>query len=234
MKPEMTSLPLFPDITKGEEYLLAVFDNTQGLYATKNLWYYYEKLLRAPNAYHGYHNFRHMCHVTCEMYDAAIHYGVDKETFLVLLLAGIFHDMGHTGEGKHPDIVNINIALYYAENDLLPEHQYLFPRIATFIKATQFPHASLPEDEEKELLLAMRDADMSQSLFVVWQQQVLFGMGQEQHKTMEEMLKGQEYFLHRILEFHSVWGKSKFDPKRLDRLKTVTFINEKVFGQQTL
>lgn len=218
-----------PDITKEEEYLMAVFDNTEELYDARDLWYYYKIMLMAPNAYKGYHNFRHMCHVTCELYDAAKYYKVNKETFLVMLLAGIFHDMGHTGEGRHPDAINIHIALYYAERDLLPEHKHLFPRITTFINATQFPHGPLPEGEETELLLAMRDADMSQSLFVVWQQQVLFGMGEEQHKSMEEMLKGQVYFLSVILNFHSIWGKARFEPRRVERLQQVTFFNEKVF-----
>lgn len=217
-----------PDINNEDEYLLAVFENTEKVYQSPNIWYYYGILLESPNANNGYHNFRHMSHVTCEMYAAAKYYQSDPETFLVMLLAAIFHDMGHTGESKHPDAINIYIALAYAERDLLPEHKHLLPRITTFIKATQFPHTPLPEGEDSELLMAMRDADMSQSLFIVWQQQILSGMGVEQHKTMKEMLKGQVYFLHAILKFHSKWGVERFEPMRIKRLKHVTFLNDRV------
>ena len=222
-----------PEMTNNvEEYWIMVFNNSEKLYAESDLWYYYSKLLYAPNAYHGYHNFRHMMHVTCETYDACKCMQVDPETFLVMLLAAIFHDYGHTGDGKVPDYVNIQIALTNLKVHIHPKHSFLIPKIMPFIEATEFPHKMIMPNgnpQYHELLLALRDADMSQSLFSVWQQQTIFGMGSEQHKSREEMLRGQLPFLKDILRFHSEWGKQRFNPMKEVRIAEVEFINEKIF-----
>lgn len=212
-----------------DNYLISVIDNIDKKYEADNLWYYYDLLVNSPNAYNGYHNFRHMCHVTCELYDAGCYYNVDPETLLVMLLAGIFHDYGHTGVGLpgNLDSVNINRAITHLQIDILPKHAYLIPRIKTFIEVTEFPHKALMPNGDQlkhELLLAMRDADMSQSLFDVWIQQIIFGMGSEQGKSRDEMLQGQLPFLQKYLDFHSEWGKKRYYPMREKRIDEVNHI----------
>lgn len=214
-----------------DDYLTTVFNNTEKLYAAQDLWYYHKKLVEAPNANLPYHNYRHMCHVTCEVYDFCKSTKVDPETFLVMLLGAIFHDYGHTGDGSIADSRNIEIAIESLSIHLHPIHAHLISRIIPFIRATEFPHKPLTNiADNTELLLAIRDADMSQSLNIVWIQQTIFGMAAEQRKTRDEMIKGQLPFLTHYLTFNTEWAKNKFAPELKKRINFVAFYIDKLYN----
>lgn len=195
--------------------------NHEGLYGG-DLKYYYKKVFYAPNTGHPYHNFRHMMHMMCQTYLGAKYMGypsVGKDRFRALLIAAMFHDYGHSGKMGN-DSEEIKRAQSAAEQFILKEDKILLPEIVGLIGATEFPHADCDPTTAAKIL---RDADMSQGLSDVWQQQILFGLSLEKGTSPIECLKEQKTFLS-SLSFYTHWGKRKFGkliPERIAEVETL-------------
>jgi hypothetical protein len=188
-----------------------IISNT-GNYYDGDLRYYYRLVFNAPNIYNPYHNFRHMINTLCSVYRGAVfhqyHLECGPRHLRALLIAGLFHDYGHSGQMGH-DHEEVANSIKLLESLLLTEDQDLLPEIKELIVATEFPHIA------GELSLGakiMRDADMSQIFNQVWLQQIVFGLAQEKGVSPLSVLEG-EADLMNSLKFYSRWGQETFMPQ---------------------
>jgi len=196
--------------------LIPIVENVHQRYSG-NLFYYYNLVMNAPNAYGPYHNARHMFHVPWETYDGCIHMGVGKDELRWALIAGFMHDFDHTCK-RNDDDVNIERALHALYEYALAEDRPHLDKIERFIRATRFPYRDGEEFNQTELIL--RDADQSQTFSPVWIHSTLYGLGQELDMSYLDMLKLQRPFLEK-LKFQTLWGKHKFEPQIPTRLALV-------------
>ncbi|MCF7820473.1 MAG: 3',5'-cyclic nucleotide phosphodiesterase [Candidatus Pacebacteria bacterium] len=196
-----------------------IIDNKDGLYKG-SLAEYFVICFLSDNAFNPYHNFRHTMTVVCETYKAILHYQnkLNKNEVKALLIAAFFHDFNHSGkngnEGK--EIENAIIAM---ENNLLEADKGLSKQIKTLIKATQYPYHKMVNSLSEKII---RDADLSQALFDVWIQQVIFGLAKEHGQRPLEMLKKQIPFLSQIT-FHTTWAEEHYRPLVNTKLEIVNY-----------
>ncbi|MEK7464174.1 MAG: hypothetical protein AAB617_00120 [Patescibacteria group bacterium] len=193
----------------------SIVKNDGGLYEGDLRSYFRAVFHHAKNLTHPYHNFRYVCHVMWLCYQACIYY-IDKLTprqMRNLLIAGLFHDFNHTGEGGL-DSVNIARALEGLREHLAPEDVDHFEDIAAIIRWTEFPYKT-PSEEIGLLGQIVRDADRSQAMSTAWIQQVIIGLSEEWHRSRFEVLKMQEGF-HASLKFTTDWAKEMFTQNDID------------------
>jgi len=199
--------------------IVSIVNNEEGLYAG-DLNHYYKLVFTAPNVNNPYHNFRHMMHVFCRVYEGACYNGYYKEIgpqrFRALLIASLFHDYGHS-EKMGNDVKEIATALNFLDEQLLPIDRSLWPEIKELISATEFPY----NNEVAIGAKIMRDADMSQLLSDVWMQQIIFGLAQEMGISPADNLVREIDFL-RSIEFCSDWGQKTFKPQIPARVAELT------------
>lgn len=210
-----------------------IFNNDEKRYAGIDLWYYAKKIFYAPNVRNPYHNFNHMMHVTYQVYDALVSMDVkNKDAFRYVLIASLFHDYGHTGDGSLPDSVNIRIAVNAIKRHIHPSDKKYLREIIHLIKSTEWHsdigHAFASEDLFVNII---RDADMSQTFSSVWIQPVIFGLGYEKNISRGTMLRSQVSFLQK-LKFNTVWGVKKFTPILQERIKQVNMLSGKILIQK--
>lgn len=181
-----------------------------------DLKYYFQLVMKAPNAYAPYHNVRHMLHVFWEAYDGGVQMGLNTRDFRNLLIAALMHDYGHQGK-KGDDQFNIDIAIRAIDTYALEIDRPYLLDIRNAIRATKFPYSN---EEFTQNQLILRDADQSQTFSSVWVQSILYGLGQELEMSFEQMLKMQRPFLEK-LQFSTLWGKNKFEPLIQPRLELI-------------
>lgn len=190
--------------------------NANGRYEGDDLIYYFQLVMKAPNAYAPYHNVRHMLHVFWEAYDGGVQMGLDKRELRNLLIAALIHDYGHTST-KVDDQVNIDRAVRELDIIALDIDRPHLVEIRESIRSTKFPYT---DEKFTQNQLILRDADQSQTFSLVWIHNILYGLGQELEMTYEQMLKLQRPFLEN-LKFATKWGQNKFTPLIIPRLKLV-------------
>ncbi len=199
--------------------IIEIIENHDGFYEG-NLRHYYKVVFNAPNVNNPYHNFRHMIHVLCQTYEAALYcsyheiFGARK--FRALLIAALFHDFGHSGQMGN-DAREIAVAIKAMIDHILEEDRDLLPLCSELIAFTEYPYVSTVIPLGSEIL---RDADMSQTMSDVWLQQIVFGLAQERNIKPLENLQNQINFLLSI-KFHTSWGKDVLARQVGDRIKEV-------------
>lgn len=209
--------------------LIQIFNNDHKLYAGIDLWHYAKKLFFAKNVKLGYHNFRHMMHVTYQVYDACVFMKVNTVTARYLLIAAMFHDYGHSGNRKKSDSWNIEKAVRAIKRHIHEDDKKYLKEIIRLIRSTEwFGEAGHNILEQDMLIDILRDADTSQTFDHAWIQQVIFGLGTELGKSPREMLESQLTFLQTKVKFYSDWGKSKFGPILKERISEVQIWQQKV------
>lgn len=188
-------------------YIVKIINNSENLYEG-DLRYYYKLVFYSPNANNPYHNFRHMIHVLCSVYEAAKFCSFKPKQFRALLLAGLVHDYGHSGRmiNDHQEILK---TIKSVKEFILDEDKYFLPEIEEWLRATEFPYSSEPISEGAGIL---RDADASQSFGDTWLQQTVFGLAQELNIPAITCLEKEIEYLQN-LKFYSNWGKEVLFPK---------------------
>lgn len=137
-------------------------------YYTKIIQPYFEKHLQ-PNVY--YHNFEHVYTVAKRalfLYQNEI--STQKESDIhAIIIASLFHDIGY--DPNKNDFDNIETAIILFDNFKKENQDEMFsnfnitPLIHKLIRATEFPHSKI-QDENKhhtKLQLIIQDADLTQA-----------------------------------------------------------------------
>jgi hypothetical protein len=209
--------------------LMMIINNDEKLYSGTDLWYYAKKLFFAKNAKLGYHNFRHMMHVTYQVYDAIKVTKINATGARILLLAAMFHDYGHSGDGTQSDSINIARSVERVKIHIDPNDEKYLTEIIRLIRATEWHGEAGHSIFEQDMFIdILRDADSSQTFDTSWIQQVIFGLGTELGKSPREMLESQLPFLENKVKFYSAWGKEKFEPILKQRIEEVKIWQEKI------
>lgn len=166
-----------------------------------------------------YHNINHLMTVFSSCYDACSHYNIidvsGESAEFELCLAGLFHDVNHSG-GKLTDDKNVATAIdsfikFY--NSLDESLQSLFSKdnVIEIIKPTQYPY----EITDIKLLTLpqriIRDADLTSAFDGDWIQTVVFGLRDEMGiDTLEERIQQQVVFILNMKPCTD-WGNSKLE-----------------------
>ena len=188
-------------------YIAKIINNSEGLYEG-DLRYYYKFIFYSPNANNPYHNFRHMIHVMCSVYEAAKFSSLPPRKFRGLLLGGLVHDYAHSGKMGN-DRQEILVALKSLKEFILDEDKYLLPEIEEWLWATEFPYSDKPISMDAGIL---RDADASQAFSDAWLQQNVFGLAAEMNIPATTCLEKEIEYLEN-LKFYSDWGREVLFPK---------------------
>ena len=196
--------------------IIQIVNNEEGFY-DGNLKEYFRIIFRAPNVCNPYHNFRHMAHVMCAVYEGGKYENLDKNEMRILLIAAMFHDYGHSSHTEC-DLTEINVAIEALKKYILPVDSANFDHIKNYIHATTWPH--LNDIYLSESMKILRDADLSQILSTSWMQQNIHGLATEMNVSVEDFLRGELNYLSN-LQFGSNWGKEILQPKVPERLNEV-------------
>ncbi len=203
--------------------LAQVFGNSDDLYHG-NLWHYLGVTHGAPNATKPYHNTRHTLHTTwlgwlaCRYYlDRGL---LTKQKFRNQLVSHVMHDYGNLGDGAIPDSENIKLAVAGLHEHAAPEDRTELYRIEPIIRASEYPHKDLGEDDRLEFQI-MRDCDTAQALHPAWYAQICDGLARELKLNPFEMLEVQLTFLEK-LHFVTEWGQLMFPQSAIDEKKAET------------
>lgn len=211
--------------------LIKIFNNDEKLYAGGDLWYYAKKLFNAKNVNNGFHGYDHMTYVVCEVYDAIKTMSINPVYARVLLIAAIFHDYGHSGDGCKPDSFNIERAVKAVKTHLQKSDKDHIKLIISWVRSTEWSsivgHNTLEQDMFINIL---RDADMSYMFSDSWMHFIIFGLGKEQKKSPREMIELQIPFLEHKVKFYSPWGKAKFGKRIPARIAEMKIWQEKMLG----
>lgn len=232
------------DAKTGEEF---VFKMAQPLYANYNIDV--DKVVTAINSHlfdvnptdvgyvgglnNPYHNYVHCLRVGLAAFHIALTEFQDElnlpNDLRLILLAGLFHDVNHTGNklfhaGAQPDRVNIQRAIdaFQAVNQMLSlTTQEDAQTVCSLIYSTEFP-SPVPKDFRAQCL---RDADL---LSMMWPDRdaILFALGQEQGSEIE-FDRNTEFLAHtgystrsgrRVLEFikNKPWVISQLSQEEYD------------------
>lgn len=191
-----------------------------------DLWHYAYAIIHAKSASNPYHNARHPLHTTWLLYQAC-RYLVEKKIISRrdarnVLIAGMLHDIRHSGLGtdRVPDHINIANAVQALKEIALPRDRLHIPAISSYMWATEFPHR--PESESGEITLLhelIRDCDTAQVFSDSWIQQVLIGLSAEWDIEPIEMLTRQLAYL-KNLAFTTTWAQQAF-PTEVIRAKCI-------------
>ncbi len=189
-----------------------IIRNKDGVFIGATLEPYLKALFGSSGVNNPYHDLRHSLHVMRSAFLAA-RYHSDELTPLQIreiVIAGIMHDMNHSGRAKQGfDFLEIPRALYAFSKCIQPEDSDSAERISTLISATQFPPAKIDGLSLAERI--MQDADMTQTFGVAWVQQVAVGLAEEWDMTPFEILRNQKAFLSN-LKWKTEWAQKTFPP----------------------
>ena len=160
-----------------------------------------------------YHNYYHTCCMIVNA-DAAVNwYNRDPRNILIdiashqeLLIACIFHDIGHTA-GQYNDTVNIAKAMGAALNATFYPH-IRKSEVLNLIAVTEFPFIRKPTTLTQQII---RDCDLLQVLEPDWAEMIFVGLYTELKNnpkfhdlTPRAFFKLQVEFLHSA-EFFTEW-----------------------------
>lgn len=184
-----------------------VLANTGNLYEG-NLKAYFNILVKyARNIRFGYHNLRHMCHVTWLCYQACVYYHnvLTSRQMRNLLVAAIFHDFDHSGQFGNDDL-NIERSIRGLIKYILPEDLPYLDDIIAIIRPTEFPPVTPAVTLSQQIIC---DADLSQAFSPVWVQEVILGLSEEWNKTPIEVFRMQKPFINSI-KYKTEWAEFTF------------------------
>lgn len=190
-----------------------IVTNVEGLYEGDLIPYFKTLTVDSTGRSNPYHNVCHTLDVLQAVYEAAKFHGLSADELLNLCIAAIFHDMNHPGRSRSKDRFNIEVALVMLRANILPQHRSRVPEISDLIWATEYPY-TIPESELSLSQQIMRDADMCQNFSPAWIQQSWFGLAEELRYDPVAFLGTRPAFL-RAIHFHSGWGKTVLEPKRI-------------------
>jgi hypothetical protein len=189
-----------------------------------DLRYYFRFLFSSAGNTNPYHNVVHSSHVVVQAYEGALYSSLPVHNVRPLLIAAMLHDVGHSGKMGNDDR-EIETAIFFLEEIILPEDKALLPDITSLIVATRYPHV---EGDFSEAALILRDADLSQILADNWFDSCVLGLSQEMGLSLKETLNENIRFL-RSLKFQSTWGKEVLQSKVVDRLHEVQYLYNFVY-----
>ena len=212
-------------MSKGIETFAEVLQDPEYLYEG-DLDAYFRVITEAPNLHNGYHDLRHMLHVTYVCYKGLEFYRdkrqpVDAGEARNLLIAALFHDYDHTGT-IGPDFRNIERAILGLRKNILNEDKLALDAISGIIRATQFPHDKLDKDTPITHRL-IRDADLSQGLSDAWIGSTLEGLASEQRRSVTEMLEESINFF-RGLHFETEFGEEVYGSRVSLRINEAEYL----------
>ena len=208
--------------------LIKIFNNEEKMYEGGDLWYYAKKLFFARNVKNGFHGHAHMMHVICEVYDAIKVIKIGQYYARALMIAAMFHDYGHTGDGTQPDSINIQKAIKGIKRHIHPADKKYIKDILILIRSTEWMGSSVNTLFEKHFVIdILRDADMSFMFTYDWMQYIIFGLSTEKNVSPREILQMQRSFLENHVKFYSSWGKEKFGSRIPARIEEMKLLEEK-------
>lgn len=193
-------------------YRLAMIEAIAEEYGLTTIFRYIQKAqFETGNAYH---NADHCIRVSLRTVELLTANGWRlKQDYARGIVAGFFHDFGHTGKG--PDINNIEIAvkgLYAAEC----VHDYFGPEgikiIEHAIRCTEFRDMSFPIEPSNILECCLRDADLMESMEPHSIQYVMYDLCEEMKVDVMEAIPKQIAFLKGAV-MHTqpgelIWGRT--------------------------
>ena len=87
--------------------------NNLGLRGVLHLWN-----VKYENSFQSYHNYQHMISVALICHDAAEYHVLSRRDTTMLVLAALYHDIGHSGKKELSDVLNVSRSLVKAERAL--------------------------------------------------------------------------------------------------------------------
>ncbi len=187
--------------------IIDIINNVDNHY-NGDLRHYFAKVLQSNNRHAPYYNVHHTCTVTKNIYMACIYYSINPQEARTLLIAGLYHDMGHIGKMSNDDDGNIERANIQLRNDILNEDRNFLHEIENLIAVTRFP---FKKNNLRLYEQIMRDSDMAQLFEPDWIQQVIIGLSTEFNTDVVSFLKQQLIFIPHI-KWHSDWAKNNLEP----------------------
>ncbi len=174
-----------------------------------------------------YHNIKHTIDVVTEVELIGWAEGLQEEEILLLKLAALFHDSGHTIDYKDHELHGTKIA-----KDILSNYNYPKDQIETvcrLIMSTQFPPA--PKDILEQVIC---DSDLdylgrsdfipvSNSLFQELKERNMIGSFDEWNQLQLNFIRKHQYFTETALQLREVNKQSQ-----IERLKGLLQTNEKI------
>jgi hypothetical protein len=189
----------------------------------KSIIKYHIEFNTALNA--SYHNFYHTLTVTENIIELCEVYELKEINIKHLIIAGLFHDFGHS-KGKYNDAYNIKIAKFYLSewlsiNKIEGIHKETIEQI---IDATQYPYVIKSEDLTIFQMI-IRDADLCQLFQSNRIQHVYIGLATELNLTLKQILEGQLHFLENIKPC-TIWFAKNFDIEKSNIIREVNLLLE--------
>lgn len=186
--------------------------NEDGIFSGSTLQPYLKALFNSTGINNPYHDLRHSLHVMRSAYLAARYHHNELIPIQIrhIVIAGIMHDMNHSGRAKPGyDSLEIPRAIFALEKCAMKEDRQYLGEIGALISATQFPPTKKERWSLSEMII--QDADMTQTFSVAWVQQVAVGLAAEWDMTPLQILQNQKGFLSN-LKWKTEWAKKSFPP----------------------
>ncbi|WP_430809394.1 MULTISPECIES: adenylate/guanylate cyclase domain-containing protein [unclassified Carboxylicivirga] len=173
-----------------------------------------------------YHNIKHTIDVVTEVELIGWAEGLEEEEILLLKLAALFHDSGHTIDYKEHEMHGANIA-----RDILGNYHYPQDQIDTvcrLILSTKFP----PEPKDKlEQVICDSDLDylgrsdfipVSNTLFQELKERNMIGTFDEWNQLQLNFIRGHQYHTETARSLREVNKQSQ-----IERLESLLQVDEK-------
>jgi hypothetical protein len=130
-----------------------------------NLSSYHLTNIKAFNSTQPYHNYQHMITVAINCYEAGVQYQLAPHALRMLVIAALYHDIDHTGNGIIPDAVNIEKAVALTEVLLISEIEPTVTpqeiiKIQNLIRSTETGTGKTPATLLEQII---HDSDLLQS-----------------------------------------------------------------------
>lgn len=172
-----------------------------------------------------YHCKYHAICVTLNVYEGSIYYGLSFKQTRNLLLAAIFHDFDHSGDGRFSDcplldeqnielaLIGLNTYLEQVEDEFyLADEDYA--EIINTLRITKYPYAKDPVTISEMII---RDADLMQAYELddarLLKQyrglQVEIERARSTKFTTAEFAEGQRAWLNENVKWYSQWAIKK-------------------------
>jgi len=150
--------------------------------------------------FNPYHNFNHNLFVADTSYNNGLSHNLPESDLIILIIAGLFHDMGHIGNNKQDDSVNIKIAISMLDDfyyETLHDWDSIdINRVHNLIYATKFPYY---DDMSVELLEEIiRDSDMLYTFNYDYFQNIILGLAKEFNMNVYDRLVQQIPFIENM------------------------------------
>lgn len=173
---------------KYEEFeLTIIFDKIKKYLQVNNI---------TDNAYHNNEHILNVFNHCMFLFDIYKNqYNLTIYDKLVLGVAALFHDFGHSG-GKLSDDRNIEISLIELKKYLKNINKlYLYKDVEKIIVATEYPHKEIKLNMLQKIIM---DADIIGSILPGWEK-VVTNLAKEYNKTIKEFIDIEISFLNNLV-----------------------------------